>query len=107
MAVVEEFVYAVKEKWPHCLIQFEDFSTDRAFAILHRLRDKVLCFNDDIQVGTKQSSPDPIELLLEELCFEASWQYRIMQPHGLVCFTLEIFMDLVHVLLLLTPHPLN
>ena len=71
MAVVEEFVYAVKEKWPHCLIQFEDFSTDRAFAILHRLRDKVLCFNDDIQVGINQPLPAPIELLLEELCFEA------------------------------------
>lgn len=50
MAVVEEFCYAVKDKWPHALIQFEDFNTDRAFAILERLQDKVLCFNDDIQV---------------------------------------------------------
>lgn len=50
MAVVEEFVNAVKDKWPHCLIQFEDFNTDRAFAILDKFRDKALCFNDDIQV---------------------------------------------------------
>ena len=50
MAVVEEFCYAVKDKWPHALIQFEDFQTDRAFAILEKLQDKVLCFNDDIQV---------------------------------------------------------
>jgi malic enzyme len=49
MAVVEEFCYAVKDKWPHALIQFEDFQTDRAFEILERLQDKVLCFNDDIQ----------------------------------------------------------
>mmetsp|Transcript_1649 Transcript_1649/g.2364 ORF Transcript_1649/g.2364 Transcript_1649/m.2364 type:complete len:553 (-) Transcript_1649:1118-2776(-) len=49
MEVVEEFCMAVKDKWPHCLIQFEDFKTDRAFAILERMRDKVLCFNDDIQ----------------------------------------------------------
>ena len=56
MAVVEEFVYAVKDKYPHCLIQFEDFNTDRAFAILERLRDKVLCFNDDIQVTSNSDS---------------------------------------------------
>lgn len=51
MAVVEEFCYAVKDKWPHALIQFEDFQTDKAFAILEKLQDKVLCFNDDIQVA--------------------------------------------------------
>lgn len=45
MAVVEEFVMAVKKRHPHALIQFEDFQTDRAFAILERFRDKVLCFN--------------------------------------------------------------
>ena len=49
-AQVEEFGMAVKDKWPHCLIQFEDFNTDRAFAILEKFRDKALCFNDDIQV---------------------------------------------------------
>ena len=45
MAVVEEFVMAVSKRHPHALIQFEDFQTDRAFAILERFRDKVLCFN--------------------------------------------------------------
>jgi malic enzyme len=49
MAVVEEFVMAAHDKWPNCLIQFEDFQTDKAFAILERFRDKCLCFNDDIQ----------------------------------------------------------
>lgn len=45
MAVVEEFCLAAKEKWPNCLIQFEDFQTDKAFAILEKFRDKFLCFN--------------------------------------------------------------
>ncbi len=45
MAVVEEFVTAAKAKWPDCLIQFEDFPTDKAFAILDRFRNKCLCFN--------------------------------------------------------------
>lgn len=49
MAVVEEFCMAVKDKWPNCLVQFEDFQTDRAFAILEKMRDRLLCFNDDIQ----------------------------------------------------------
>ena len=47
MAVVEEFCMAAKDKWPNCLIQFEDFQTDKAFAILERFRDKVLCFNGE------------------------------------------------------------
>ncbi len=45
MAVVEEFCLAAKDKWPDCLIQFEDFPTDKAFAILERFRNKFLCFN--------------------------------------------------------------
>lgn len=45
MAVVEEFCLAAKDKWPDCLIQFEDFQTDKAFAILERFRNKFLCFN--------------------------------------------------------------
>jgi len=49
LEIVREFCLAVKDKWPHCLIQFEDFKTPDAFAILDSLRDEVLCFNDDIQ----------------------------------------------------------
>ena len=40
---------SVQEAYPHALIQFEDFLTPRAFALLRRYRDRVLCFNDDIQ----------------------------------------------------------
>eukprot|EP00887_Chlorella_sp_A99_P008008 scaffold12.g8008.t1 len=48
-AVVDELCQAVKEIYPNALLQFEDFETSKAFEILHRQRDKLLCFNDDIQ----------------------------------------------------------
>jgi len=47
--LVDEFVNAVKLRWPNCLIQFEDFSNDNALTLLEKYRDKHLCFNDDIQ----------------------------------------------------------
>jgi malate dehydrogenase (oxaloacetate-decarboxylating)(NADP+) len=48
-ALVEEFVRAVQKKYPAALIQFEDFLTPNAYALLNKYRDRVLCFNDDIQ----------------------------------------------------------
>ena len=47
--LVEEFVMAVQDKYPKALIQFEDFLTPNAFSLLHKYRNRVLCFNDDIQ----------------------------------------------------------
>jgi len=47
--LVEEFVVAVQKKYPRALIQFEDFLTPNAYALLRKYRDRVLCFNDDIQ----------------------------------------------------------
>ena len=47
--IVEEFVQAATSRWPHVLIQWEDFTNDKAFPLLNRYRDDVLCFNDDIQ----------------------------------------------------------
>jgi len=49
LALVDEFVEAVQAKYPDALIQFEDFLTPNAYALLNRYRDRVLCFNDDIQ----------------------------------------------------------
>ena len=47
--LVDEFMSAVKDKWPSALVQFEDFSNDKCFKILEKYRNQYLCFNDDIQ----------------------------------------------------------
>ncbi len=48
-ALVDELVRAVQKKYPRALIQFEDFLTPDAYALLRTYRNRVLCFNDDIQ----------------------------------------------------------
>lgn len=47
--LVDEFVQAVQDKYPKALIQFEDFLTPNAYALLRKYQEQVLCFNDDIQ----------------------------------------------------------
>jgi malate dehydrogenase (oxaloacetate-decarboxylating)(NADP+) len=46
---VDEFVDAVQEVFPLCCIHFEDWTGIDAIRLLARYRDKVCCYNDDIQ----------------------------------------------------------
>jgi malate dehydrogenase (oxaloacetate-decarboxylating) len=48
-AFVDEFIQAVKVRWPDALMQFEDFAQAHATPLLNRYRDEICCFNDDIQ----------------------------------------------------------
>jgi malate dehydrogenase (oxaloacetate-decarboxylating)(NADP+) len=45
----DEFVDSIQDAYPDTLLQFEDFATPNAYALLNRYRTEIQCFNDDIQ----------------------------------------------------------
>jgi malate dehydrogenase (oxaloacetate-decarboxylating)(NADP+) len=47
--LVEELVQAIQEVFPGCCLHFEDWAGVDAMRLLARYRDKVCCYNDDIQ----------------------------------------------------------
>lgn len=46
---LDEFVTATRAVFPGVIVQFEDFNNASAFALLRRYRDRLCCFNDDVQ----------------------------------------------------------
>lgn len=69
---VEKFVQAVIHRWPNVLLQFEDFASSHASPLLEKYKDRICCFNDDIQgtaavtVGTLLAACKNIEQDLGE-----------------------------------------
>ena len=46
---IEAFVSAVEQRWPHILLQWEDFAGENALRLLEKYRNRLCTFNDDVQ----------------------------------------------------------
>ncbi|MQM20162.1 hypothetical protein Taro_053177, partial [Colocasia esculenta] len=73
LSVIDEFMEAVFTRWPHVVVQFEDFQSKWAFKLLQRYRNTYRMFNDDVQCnhgllvrrfGANRIRPDAIRFAL-------------------------------------------
>ena len=55
--LVDEFMNAVRHRWPNVLVQFEDFNSSVAQKLLDTYRDTHLCFND-VRIDSSQLEKD-------------------------------------------------
>lgn len=46
---IEQFIYAIKKRYPNVLLQWEDFARPNAGPLLKKYRESLCSFNDDIQ----------------------------------------------------------
>ena len=46
---IDIFVSAVEQRWPHVVLQWEDFAKHNALRLLERYRGQLCTFNDDVQ----------------------------------------------------------
>lgn len=49
LAFVDQFMEAVRVRWPDAMVQFEDFAKQNAVPLLERYQHQYRCFNDDVQ----------------------------------------------------------
>ncbi|WP_419420297.1 NAD-dependent malic enzyme [Legionella sp. D16C41] len=46
---IDAFIHAIKKRFPHILLQWEDFALQNATRLLDKYRNKLCTFNDDVQ----------------------------------------------------------
>ena len=78
---VEEFVCAVERRWPHILLQWEDFAGVNAARLLERYRYRLCTFNDDIQ-GTAAVTTATLLAAVEATCIPLTEQIIVLFGAG-------------------------